>query len=212
MIANMLKQDDSIEVIKHNASGQVSTHVCKVLWAKDDGSLITTAPLVSGQPLALYVSSAYQIRFVTDDGVYRADVLLRNQGAMGNDYIFVFELINSIQAVPNRELPRLECDLTVRLRTPIEDEGRPNLCAIKDISGGGVKLLSGMRFRLLDIVEVPIVLKGVLDTVISAKVVNATISLDEDYDFAYGLSFVNIPKQIRETIVHYINRNLHYTG
>jgi len=212
MLREYLKQEDAVEILKKDHTGDTYSYNSKVFFLKGDDTIVLTSPTSTGP--VLIESSIYQIRFVAEGKIFKCDVKLITIGIIGRDSVFTFELANKPEIAHNREMQRLHCEIPV---TPMTAEGDFSIIAlndskdsvIRDLSGGGIKLISNLRLRLRDIVEIPISLDGALSASLSVEVVNASLSRESVYEFSYGMIFVDIQKKHREAIIQYVNRKLY---
>ena len=212
MLREYLKQEDAVEILKKDHAGETQSFNSKVFFLKGDDTIVLTSSVSTGP--VLIESSIYQIRFVAEGKIFKCDVKLASIGVIGRDSIFTFELANKPEIAHNREMQRLHCEMPV---TPMPLDGDTSVIApddakdsvIRDLSGGGIKLVSNLRLRLRDVVEIPMSLGGVLDISLNLEVVNASLSREAVYEFSYGMIFVDIQKKHREAIIQYVNRKLY---
>ncbi len=207
-------------VLQEDGSYQRKKFDSKVVDIIDEDRLEILMPMEQTKLVLLPVNGEYDIHFFTTKGLFQCLARVVNRYKNGNLYLLEIELISNLQKYQRREYYRYSCMLPLEYRLltnaeAIAMESKKNVLfdelpmiesQIVDISGGGMRFVSGESAEVNDLIYTVYSLTNGKKFHHVAKVL-AVKQLDNhtrDAKFEYRCQFVDILNGEREMIIRYI--------
>ncbi|MDO5383109.1 MAG: flagellar brake protein [Eubacteriales bacterium] len=184
--------------------------------------IICAMPIYEGRLIPLEIDSQYDAYFFVQNNFYKTDCTVVDRGKTDNIHTAVIRLDTKLVKFQRREYYRLECTTSAIVKTLSEKEREYYLkfnkipenivaiedkCIIIDISGGGVRILSKIKYEKNQYIAItfPIMLgdETKLKTVVGRVVMSMT-SANNSLVFDNRIQFVEISNNDREEIIKYI--------
>jgi c-di-GMP-binding flagellar brake protein YcgR len=214
-----------IELIKKSlVTGQndnSAKYFCKIL-DMDDTSIVASMPIVGGHIIPLEVDQEFDTYIYTKNGIYRTQCIITERGKEGNIYAIRLEIQTKPQRYQRRQYFRLPCSIEAEVtilsqaevdiffkthQLPDTTYNPKQKATIVDISGGGLKFLTEIKFDKESYLYItfPMRVNGETMTmdVIGTIVTSTMNSGNQDY-YNSGLQFQEVPAEVREEIVKYV--------
>lgn len=226
-MANLLKVGDKIELSRKNGrgsaqSGESAAYVSQVLDMREDGIVVAAMPISEGHIVPIEVGARLEAYFYTSQGIYKSLCTIIERGKEGNVYYCELELIGTLEKFQRREYYRLPSIISADIipingeevldyseHHKIPDKSYDNMQSgiIVDISGGGVRVMSDMRFNKNDYVflKFPIEMNiGVKEMELMGMIVLSLESPNRPNYYDSRIEFMEITSEQRDHIVKYI--------
>lgn len=201
----LFKIGDKIEIYRKN-SAKKDLYPSKILDILGD-ELIISGPMKKHSSIFLHKDEILTIVSLFENkGRYEFDAKVKNRH-LGKLYTVKLKRVSEIRKIQLRDFFRFEISIPVLKRTTvIEDEKQKTLienCRTKDISGGGLRLLTNYLHNVGDITECEFKIE---ESTISSKAKIIRIEPVDTFDYKYniGVEFVNISEKDRDSIVKFI--------
>ncbi|MCT4606741.1 MAG: PilZ domain-containing protein [Marinisporobacter sp.] len=173
----------------------------------DNYSMFIAMPIYKNIVTPISVGETIQITYSKKNlGVYAfKGKIIGRKKTSGISYMKV-ERIGDIFRVQRREFFRLDVVLNAKIRAiELEDHEKIILALTKDISGGGLRVISKEPLELGSTIEISIE-SGKETFVLKGKILRCTPYKDEGskYDFDIGISLDDASEKVREKIISFI--------
>lgn len=176
----------------------------------DSNTIIISTPIHEGNIVPISVDSHIRIVFFHTKGLFTFNGIVRSRGRRDNILILKVEAETKLKKIQRRNFFRFEWLMNVKFRV-IEDENKryaegetPYIDTyIRDISGGGVALITTEKQNIGTIIEIQLNLDGDIMTVIG-EVVRAEIYENDKNKYEIGIKFIDITQRDRDRIVKFI--------
>ncbi len=216
-----LEMKSIVNVVLPDGRQGVKTYKSSVYDITEEGRLEIVMPMERTKLVLLPVDGEYDVCFMTQNGMYRANVRIVDRQKINGTYILVTELITNLHKFQRREYYRFNCIVEVHARdmtkqeidsfengfTYIIPEKEMKRGIIVDISGGGARFVSSHKFEegsfILMEFDLPImdIEKSFL---LAARIIySGTIANRED-EYENRVMFEYIDSATREEIIKYI--------
>lgn len=203
------RNNDDIEIRKCYQSSIYDVH--------EDGSIDIYMPTQKGKMILLSQGAKFDIYFYVPGTMYKSTVTITDRFKNNNIYLVKLELTSEIKKNQRRQYYRLECALELRFRKLTVEEAamivheKPFVMdetvefeksVLVDISGGGLRFLSPLRYSVGDF----IINQFTLNTEYTAigRILNARPVENRINVFEYRVEFINLDNKTREAIVRFI--------
>jgi c-di-GMP-binding flagellar brake protein YcgR len=149
MLIDAIKTGDRIDI-------SLETLISKIDWGKayvsrveavvNKNKILIHVPIIRGAPVRIPVGSSCVVRFSTERGMLRFDVKI-NEYLIEEKFLLVsIKLTSEGEKVQRRDFFRFNCSIPI-LYFPLNDNGEtdeksPKEGVIRDIGGGGMRMLS----------------------------------------------------------------------
>ncbi|MBO8126221.1 MAG: PilZ domain-containing protein [Firmicutes bacterium] len=179
-----------------------------------DDRISIDAPLKEGNIVAFPVGSKLQVHFERADALYSfVSVIVARRLVQGNLRLYDLELPKTVQRFQRRQMFRLDLVQEVKykvLTLPYEDEAitleEEKKGSIKDISGGGVRLVIKDELPKGSVLEITFP-KDSLNMTLKGEIVNMYAKEGEELGldkYAYGIKFLDLDRRTQDAIVSFI--------
>ncbi len=226
-MANLLNVGDKIELSRKNGRERKreeasATYVSQVLDLREDDIVVAAMPISEGHIVPLEVGARLEAYFYTTQGIYKSLCTVTERGKEGNVYYCGLELAGKFEKFQRREYYRLPCIINADI-IPIKGEEvidyskehmipeksyedkKPG--TIVDISGGGVRIMSDIRFNKNDYIFLRFPLEmniGVKVMELMGMVVLSMESPNRSDYYDSRIEFMEVTSEQRDNIVKYI--------
>ncbi|MFW5885609.1 MAG: flagellar brake protein [Halanaerobium sp.] len=195
-----INQKLEIEVLTGSYQGN---YLSKVADFRDQG-IIITGLYREGAPLPIRLNQPINVYYTTDRAAYKfkSKVLKRTNKPIP---LLLIERADSVIRIQRRDYFRLDVTGKIDVYKEVDDKNYPKKISearLLDISGGGVQMQLKKKIKKGE--EILIALKNILapKELIKSKVVRIHKENDELYN--YGVQFIEIEEEQRETIIQWI--------
>lgn len=180
--------------------------ISQVLDIIDDEHMLVAAPIVNNVILPIPIGSSIRIiYFKKNTGVFSFVAKVVGRKNIEDIYYLKIQRTGSIEKTQRRNFFRLDAvlNVTVNVLKAKEKEGMSIEALIKDISGGGAKIISKARLEPESIIQLKIEIEG---GVIAAegKIIRCIPFNHEDYPYEIGIIFENLHEKARNEIISFI--------
>lgn len=202
----LFKVGDKIEICRKGLSKK-EFFPSQILDVLDDDEFVVSGPIKKIMLVFLHKDEVVTIRrFIENKGRYEFDAIILKRN-IGKIYKIKLKRISEIRKIQLRNYFRFPISIPVIKRTKIiEDKEEKTLieeCKTKDISGGGLKLLTNYEHYKGEIIECEFKIKE--KTIVSKAEVVRVESVDTfHYKFSIGVRFINMKESDRDAIVKFI--------
>lgn len=205
-----------------DSSNARKSYASKVYDILTEEKIDVMMPMEKGQLQLLPIDGTYNVVFYSDKGLFHCNGRVTDRYRSNNMYILTIDLTSPLSKLQRREYYRFSCAINLKLRNLTEDENysiRDNPFfsldeempmekgTIIDISGGGIRFISSVRFNDDSRVYVTYQLpqRGSLkDYRIIGQVLKVRELENKPGSFEHRVKYTNIDEDDREDIIHYI--------
>lgn len=205
-----------------DAGEQVKEYASKVYDIVSEDRIDVMMPIEKGKLILLPVDGKYNVVFYSDKGLFQCIAKVTDRYRSNNMYILTLDLMSGMQKLQRRQYYRFSCAIPfeVRLLTPdeqqeynayskftLDEEAPMKKGVIVDISGGGIRFVSDIRFDAEELIVFRFSLeirKKVKKYCIIGNVLRAEEMENRQGVFEHRVQFKIIAEDCREDIIHYI--------
>nr|WP_092068293.1 flagellar brake domain-containing protein [Dendrosporobacter quercicolus]NSL47041.1 PilZ domain-containing protein [Dendrosporobacter quercicolus DSM 1736]SDL73729.1 c-di-GMP-binding flagellar brake protein YcgR, contains PilZNR and PilZ domains [Dendrosporobacter quercicolus] len=169
-----------------------------------DDHLVIAMPMTKGQPIILNHGSKFFARLVVHQSAYQLTCTFIDK-RLNPIPVWLVSRPADIKKIQQRAFVRLDSSMPVRWQFLTETEDDPLISStIRDISGGGVRIITKNPVPLGSKLKVMIDLPGIGPLELSSEVVRIDQPQADLPIFWVGTKFLDIPENIRSKIIKYI--------
>ena len=178
-------------------------------------------PMEKSKLILLPVGGVFDFYFYTSNGLYQCNARVKDRYKSGATYILLCEPATNLRKYQRREFYRFACILKMSSRKLQDDEveaasknemyyqtGLPmNNCVIVDISGGGVRFVSRIRYEVGTLIYLTYRLNingKDKDYDITGKILDSYEVPGKSDQFEHRVKYLNMDNAVREEIIRYI--------
>ncbi len=201
-----LKIGDKIEIYK-KYSKEKELYPSQILDVLENNKFIISGPMKKHNLIFLHKDEIVTVvSLIENKGRYEFDAKVLNR-YMGKLYRIKLEKISETRKIQLREFYRLEISIPVIKRfIPKEEDTEGTIveeCRTKDISGGGLRILTNYLHNKGDIIECEFTLDD--KTILTkAKIIWQELVDTFEYKYCMGVQFIDINERDRDTIIKFI--------
>jgi c-di-GMP-binding flagellar brake protein YcgR len=175
-----------------------------ISWVEDINSdkIIIGGSIVNGNIVRMEQGSTLFIYFIKDCDLYRFKAKVINAVKKGNIYFLVVKKVDLFENIQRREFYRLKTILNAEFI--IAENNMINKAIVKDISGGGVCLITNKKLNINDHIKLRLFLKDQSIVRFDGKVVRRKDVNNSYNNVEFGIRFININHKKREEFIRYI--------
>lgn len=232
MIEDILSLGDKIEMkeilhtLKEEKHENIPVYTSQILEFDDEyeGVLNIAMPILEGRLIPLEVGRKFELFFYAKKGMYSCNAEIVNRYKSRNVYVLVVNLLTDLKKYQRRQYFRLGTNINVqykiftqedekyfRLMGEASDEmiNRPFSKGLSvDISGGGIKFISGDNLqkgtKLLLKIGLPLDDETTKDCEVVARVVFTGAVKGRKDEFENRVEFAQIKEEDREQLIKFI--------
>ena len=188
----------------------------------DDDQIEIVMPMEQTKLILLPVDGEYEMFFYTENGLYESVVRIIDRYKSNNVYIILVEIRTNLKKYQRREFYRYSCSLDMETRDLTDEEVKafereepiaipPGLpyqkSVICDISGGGLRFISGEMYNVNSLIYSKYELfvhGGIKQYNIICRVLHVRELDKRPGEFEHRVQFLNLDNDEREEIIQYI--------
>lgn len=179
----------------------------QILDFSKESRIIISGPIKQSNPVFIHINEKVNILYYVENRgryTFTARVVSREFSPI---YSLTLGEISNTKIIQLREFFRLpvtlEVEKKIKLNNDKKKDSMTELCEIKDLSGGGIRVYCRHKHKIGDIVVCKF---NLLDRSIVAKCNVVRVQEIDSFNFKYsiGLSFVDIEEIDRDIIIKYI--------
>jgi c-di-GMP-binding flagellar brake protein YcgR len=197
-----------ITIMSHSGVEQKPVYVSQLEEVLKDGSIVIDAPIHEGKLIPISTGSMIKVCFLHPKGFFsfKGEIALRAK--RDNILVLKVKIIGNIHKIQRREYFRFECLMSVRFRV-VKSEGKDNSddswneALIRDISGGGMGLLTNKPYHINDFIEIEFNLDGI-SMKSKSKIVRCLLYDQDSSKYDVGISFQGMNTKDRDNIIKFI--------
>ncbi|MDI6601734.1 MAG: flagellar brake protein [Thermoanaerobacteraceae bacterium] len=192
-MANKLDIGQNIEIISGSKS-----YKSKIENIVDDLTYIIGTPIIHHTYVFIPLNETIKIRYIAKDCIYQFDGKVTHK-EMNHTYLLTVTQISPMERIQRRENFRLETAIRATFTNENDDIAHEGI--IKDISGGGVRLITSQKLDINERITLNFSLTKIGDFSIKGVVVR---SINNNSNYDVGISFKDLNAADREKIVSFI--------
>jgi c-di-GMP-binding flagellar brake protein YcgR len=203
------------------AEKEHKVYVSQILDIKDSETIVAAMPIQEGHVIPLEVGTILDAYFYTQKGIFQAQINVLSRGKERNIHIMEISLETPLTKFQRRQFYRLDCSIPLEIAILQDEEIKKYFdsgiepeqldeyyvdAVIKDISGGGLRVISEQDYSFQN--EMNVFLRfplpfstGMEWFFVMGKIIN--IEKKKTY-FDVRIVFEHISNESREKIVKYI--------
>jgi c-di-GMP-binding flagellar brake protein YcgR len=205
MLAENIKTGTRVEITPKRRLPNEKPHLSMVETVVNDKKVMIHAPAFRGEPIRLPKNENYVLRFLTENAVFRFDALLQEYVNVDGFEVILFQISGEGDKIQRRGLFRFTCAIPVTFTVVSEngDQSETQEGMIRDLSGGGMKMLSRLNMQEKSLIRVMLQLED--DYIMAFGEVLAKSDVpDSIYEFQYGVKFAVMPEADQEKIIRFL--------
>jgi c-di-GMP-binding flagellar brake protein YcgR len=164
---------------------------------------------LGGKEVRLGVGQPYSLRFFTERGVFNFSSVMRGFVKKGHYDFMLFQTTGEAQKIQRRQSFRLSCGFDINFNAIDGDITMPHKGLIRDISSGGIRLLTVEELNETHLVQLqlPMIADNfwVYGTVLSKR----QLTDEAKYNWQHGVEFIGLTEGETEKIVKYVHAEQH---
>jgi c-di-GMP-binding flagellar brake protein YcgR len=199
-----MKQGTRVEI---KGSYDDTPYITTVDSVLENGRFLLDIMRSGGNETRLSSNKPYELRFFSQRGVFKYSAVLRGYMKKGNFDFMLFHTVDPGQKIQRRQSFRLLCgeDVSFNIIENSDSVSDPVAGYIRDISSGGVRLLSKTELDLSHLIQLhlPMIDEGfwVYCAILSKK----DLFEEAKYKWQYGVEFIGATDADTEKIVKYVH-------
>lgn len=202
----LFKIGDKIYIYR-KSSDKKELYPSKILDILKDDKFIVSGPIKNHELIFLHKGEIVTITsFIDNKGRYEFDAKVLSR-SLGKLYEIKLKKISDIKKIQLREFYRFEISIPVIKRMIVIEDGEEEVivenCRTKDISGGGLRLLTNHKHNIGDVIECQFTIEG-RPIFSKAKIVRLEPVDTFDYKYSVGVELIDISENDRDAIVKFI--------
>lgn len=219
MMENIILPGDKLEM--KSALEKDKQYKSTVYDVYEDGRIGIVMPTEQTKLVLISVGTRLEAYFLSQGGMYNADIRVTERKKVGNTYILIAELLTKLKKYQRREYYRFSCIIEGKVRelTQAEEEelaknprmqleeGEMIPGVIVDISGGGLRFISKKPFTQGKTVTLHFTLMingSEKELSPKAKIITSTVLENRQNDYENRVKFLYMSNAAREEIIKYI--------
>lgn len=198
---NVLQVNQRLEIMLAAVPGRKFTSRIEEVHADH---LVIAMPMSKGQPIILNYGSKFFARLVVQQSAYQLTCTFIDK-RLNPIPVWLVSRPADIKKIQQRAFVRLDSSMPVRWQFLTETEDAPLISStIRDISGGGVRIITKNPVPLGSKLKVMLDLPGIGPLELPSEVVRIDQPQADLPIFWVGTKFLDIPENIRSKIIKYI--------
>jgi len=199
-----------VTILDYTGKEKRPVYISQLEEILDDGSILVGAPIHEGKIIPLSVGGQVKAYFILPKGFFAFKGEITARQKHNKIFLLKISVLGSIEKIQRREYYRFDCLMPVKIKivkeaetdTVIEDNPWIDTL-IRDISGGGVALLTNEAYHLDDIIELHFDLDGQAIKTLG-KIVRSKVFEQDTQKFDIGVFFHKMSMKDRDTVIKFI--------
>ncbi|KPU28197.1 hypothetical protein TR13x_02350 [Caloranaerobacter sp. TR13] len=197
---------DKIEIRETNTKTN-NKYASQILDIIDENIYIISGPIQKSALIPLHVGSLIEITYFREDKgrfIFKARIIEREYKKI---YKLKIEKISCITKLQERNYYRLSVKLDVQKKYNLKlDDNEKEVvenCIVKDISGGGIRVLCNFKHSVGDLIKLQVSISD-FSIIALGTVVRVHEIENNNFKFSLGIKFIEIEDEDRERLIKYI--------
>jgi len=204
-----------LELEIYDMMGDVIEHqfVSELEWIEEGNIAFIAAPISEGVVYPVRIGSKLNAYFINRDDLYRFKAKVISRGMKDNIALLKVLVEEEFEKIQRRQFFRFDCSVPVKFRViySMRPDDNEKILFIKtfskDLSGGGLCMVTEERVNIDELVECIITLDNEKVISFKGKVVRSErLELDDRIKYETGITFKKIEDRDREAIIGFIFR------
>ncbi|QEK12255.1 flagellar brake protein [Crassaminicella thermophila] len=194
----------NIDLLDNKIISENKKLVSQIIDKIDDYSMLIATPIFQNVIIPISVGEIIKISYSKKSlGVYGFKAKIIGRKNVSDISYLKVKRIGEIFRVQRREFYRLEILLNTQIRT-IEDGNEKTIYALtKDISGGGLRVISKEELKVGSFVQIKIE-NNDQPINVQGEILRCSQYEESNYNFEIGIVFKDISEKVREEIISFI--------
>lgn len=197
------------EVIKINQPLEVRLEYDENRYASrvediKNGNLIIAMPMKKGEPLIPLSGSNFEVNFTSDMGHFKFEAVYKGKDLYPMP-VWITSFPEDAKKIQKREFVRIDLIMPATIRFETEDKKftDPVYARVKDISGGGIRLVLHKTLRLGQNIEISIDLEEGEFKVLS-QVIRIEKPIQDEDIYWVGMKYIDLSERMRGKLIKFI--------
>lgn len=181
----------------------------------DEKEVYIWMPVVKGNIVPLSIGEEVSVNFIEKDGIYSFTGKIQRRASKPYPF-FTLEYPENLRRIQRRGFVRVALNLAIELKTEVEKKSKDgkeiemveviHKGVSRDLSGGGVYIMSVLKFKLDDEFKMTFKLTNGLEFLnLKTKIKRIdVIEKEKRKIYGYGFEFYEIDDRLRENIISYL--------
>ncbi|MDK2798562.1 MAG: hypothetical protein PWP27_114 [Clostridiales bacterium] len=207
-----IKLGNKFELIVYNTSGEETkpSYVSQLEEVIDSKTILISAPIFEREIIPIPIATKIKIIFLHDKGLFSFKGLVKGREKRDNLILLRVTVISDFIKIQRREYFRLNWIMPVKIKkvqasVSSNESQKEDFYEVitKDISGGGVGLISNHFFSVNDIVELHLDLEN-KKICTRGKIVRSAVYDQDSSKYDIGIVYKGINMKDRDAIIKFI--------
>jgi c-di-GMP-binding flagellar brake protein YcgR len=199
---HILKVNQRLEIMLTSAPGEKFTSRIEEI---NPDNLIIAMPMAKGHPILLHNGSEFFVRLVVHSAAYQFSCIFLDKRIQPIP-VWIASLPRNIKRIQQRAFVRIDTALPVHWQSLSSEEAPIIRSITKDISGGGVRLVSKKPIPLGEKLNISIQLADIGPLELICEVVRVEQPKSDVPIFWIGTKFLDLAENTRNKIIKFIFR------
>ena len=198
---DLLEIGDKIRITIKENSEKVE-YSSQILEKISSTKFVISGPISKNTLIPIHINSNIEISYYKKGkGRFKLNATVINR-MIENFYKLEIERHDNVTKIQERDYYRLPTNINILKKHNYAEKDIEEKCVIKDLSGGGMKVLCNYEHQMGELVKC--IFLDEVDNVISGKITRIIKSDNSNYKFEIGVEFSEIENNKREKIIRYI--------
>ena len=207
MIVDHIKTGDRVEITFGTEGSERTVLLSKVEVVLDKKKILIHAPIYKGRTIKLPKERTFTMLFISGSAMYRFDTEVDDYLKVDEFNVISIKLLTEGEKVQRREFFRFNCAIPVTF-TQINENGEQVGAGfeegiIRDISGGGMKLVATQDRELKSIIRATIQLDGEY-LMLFGQILHKKHNPLATHPWQFSVKFAAISNNEQERIIQYV--------
>ena len=210
MVKLKIASGDPVEISQKDQEGEPKSYVSMVEDYDNKNTVLIHTPISSGVYIRLAQNQQYLLSFTNKKGVFRFHALMNEYKTEGNLQFLEFNLLGNGKRIQHRDFFRLPCTIPLSFsRMSVDEKGELTQGEIfdgiiRDLSGGGMKIVSKFDISENDVIKFNLQLNGDEYELMGEIRYKSRIPIDIQ-TYMSGIMFMGLSEAERKKIVLYLH-------
>ena len=170
-----------------------------------NGNLIIAMPMKKGEPLIPLSGSKFEANFTSEMGHYKFSAVYKGKDLYPMP-VWITSFPEKAKKIQKREFVRIDLIMPATIRFETEDEKftDPVYARVKDISGGGIRLVLHKALKLGQNIEVGIDLEEEGDFKVLCQIIRIEKPIHDEDIYWVGMKYTELNERMRGKLIKFI--------
>jgi len=210
MVKLKIAMGDIVEISRLDQKEELRPYITRVEDFDQKNTVLIHTPIVSSTYVRLPKEDKYLLKFICKKNIYCVNASVSQYKSEGNIQFIELKLSGKGKRVQQREFFRLPCLIPLEFSLKTEDESeilfseKTNNGIVRDLSGGGMKLVSNFEMAEKNLVKFNLSLQNTCYELVG-EIVHKACTPDASQQYTYGVMFLGLSKSEQEKIIKYLH-------